>query len=103
MLYVQIQGGRGLYFFRVVLRVVGNAREVTVAHFDDELDAADEVFPMERAISLHRLVFAEPAVYELLVYANAVSLHETTDHVPIPFPTIRVAVLPADGNEGGAI
>lgn len=35
-LYLQLQGGRGLYFFRVVLRVVGNTREVIVAHFDDD-------------------------------------------------------------------
>ncbi len=102
-LYIQLQGGRGLYFFRVVLRMVGSAREVTIAHFDDDLDAADEVFPLERAITLNRLVFPEPDVYELLVYANAVSLHEPTDHVPIPFPPIRVAVLPADGTAGGAI
>lgn len=69
----------------------------------DDLDAADEVFPLERTIALNRLVFPEPDVYELLVYANAVSLHEPTDHVPIPFPPIRVAVLPADGTAGGAV
>ena len=101
-LYVQLQGGRGLYFFRVVLRIVGQAHEVTVAHFDDDLDAAEEVFPLERRIALHRLVFPRPDVYELLLYANAVNLHEPGDHVPIPFPPIRVAVLPADGSAGGA-
>ena len=100
-LYLQLQGGRGLFFFRIVMRVVGQTREVTLAHFDDELDAADEVFPLERAVKLNRLVFPEPDVYELLVYANAVNLHEPTDHVPIPFPPIRVAVLPADGTPGG--
>jgi hypothetical protein len=102
-LYVQLQGGRGLYFFRIVLRTVGESREVTVAHFDDELDAADEVFPLERRIRLHRLVFPSPDVYELLVYANHVCLHEPNDHLPIPFPPIRVAVLPADGYTGGAM
>lgn len=102
-LYLQLQGGRGLYFFRVVMRVVGETSEVTVAHFDDELDAADEVYPLERAVALHRLVFPEPDVYELLVYANAVSLHEPTDRVPVPFPPIRVAVLPADGTAGGVV
>lgn len=102
-LYLQIQGGRGLYFFRVALRVVGETPEVTVAHFDDELAAADEVFPLERAVPLHRLVFAKPDVYELLVHANLVNLHEPGDHVPVPFPPIRVAVLPSDGSPGGAI
>jgi hypothetical protein len=102
-LYVQLQGGRGLYFFRVVLRVVGDTREVAVAQFDEDLDAADEVFPLERAIPLNRLVFPEPDVYDLLVYANAVNLHEPADRVPIPFPPIRVAVLPPDGTAGGAV
>jgi hypothetical protein len=100
-LYAQLQGGRGLYFFRVVLRIVGQIREVTVAQFDEDFDSADEVFPLERAIKLNRLVFPAPDVYELLVYANAVSLHEPTDRVPIPFPPIRVAVLPSDGTPGG--
>jgi hypothetical protein len=102
-LYLQLQGGRGLYFFRVVLRVVGQSREVTVAHFDEELDAAEEVFPLERAVALHRLVFPKPDVYELLLYANAVSLHEPSDHVSIPFPTVRVAVLPSEGFAGGTV
>ncbi|MBP3958548.1 hypothetical protein J8F10_25140 [Gemmata sp. G18] len=102
-LYVQLQGDLGLFFFRVVLRLVGGAREVTIAHFDDDLDAADEVFPLERTIALNRLVFPAPDVYELLVYANAANLHEPNDHIQIPFPPIRVAVLPADGTAGGAV
>ncbi len=102
-LYLQLQGGRGLYFFRVILRVIGETREVTIAYFDDELDATEEVFPLERIVSLNRLVFPKPAQYELLVYANAVNLHETSDTVPIPFPPVTITVLPSDGTLGGAI
>jgi hypothetical protein len=94
-LYLQLQGGRGGYFFKVVMRRVGDSAEVLVGLFDDQLDAVDEVYPLERDVPLNRLVFPEPDVYELLVYANAVNLHEPAETVPIPFPPIRVAVLPA--------
>jgi hypothetical protein len=32
-----------------------------------------------------------------------VNLHEPSDHVPIPFPAIRVAVLPSEGFAGGVV
>ena len=71
------------------------------APVEEVLDRVNEVTPLELAIKLHRLVFPEPDVYELLVYANAVNLHEPSDSVRIPFPPIRVAVLPPDGSVGG--
>jgi hypothetical protein len=102
-LYAQFQGGRGTYFFRVLMRIVGGVREVAVAApVEEVLDRIYEVAPLELIIKLHRLVFPEPDVYELLVYANNVNLHEPSDQLEIPFPPIRVAVLPSDGSSGGA-
>jgi hypothetical protein len=101
-LYVQLQGGRGTHFIRVVMRVAGGLREVAAAPPVEEVfDGADDVFPLELAIELHRLVFPEPDVYELLVYVNHRNLHEPSDNILLPFPPIRVVVLPADGSPGG--
>lgn len=101
-LYVQLQGGRGTHFIRVVMRVGGGLREIAAAPpIEVVFDGAEDVFPLELAIELHRLVFPEPDVYELLVYVNHLNLHEPSNSVAIPFPPIKVAVLATDGSAGG--
>ena len=61
------------------------------------------VIPLELALELDGLTFPRPGMYELLVHANYINLHDPNERIPAAYPPIRVAVLPADGSEGGAL
>lgn len=105
-LYLQLQGGVGTFYVHVALREHGEPAELYRTRRPFEVVfRGDEyrVIPLELAIDLDGLSFPRPGAYELLVRANYVDLHDPAGPVPIPFPPIRVTVLPADGSEGGVL
>lgn len=103
-LYVQLQGGRGTFYIRAQLREVGKTNEFSATGpVEVVFDGADRPQPQELAVELGDLVFPNPDVYELLVYANHVNLNEHSEDRPHLFSTTRIAVLPADGSPGGAV
>ena len=105
-LYLQIQAGVGTFYIGAVLRAEGETAEIYrtrmpyEAVFDDD---THRVIPLELVLDLDGLAFPRPGMYELLVRANYVNLHDPNDRIPIAYPPIRVTALPADGSEGGAL
>jgi hypothetical protein len=63
----------------------------------------NRIIPLEIKLTLAGLAFPRPGAYELVVFANQVSLHEANGRTPIPFPPIRIVVLGPDGSEGGVV
>lgn len=104
-LYVQLQGAVGTFYIRAVLREEGEATELYHTGPAEVPFGGQEyrVVPLELTLELDELVIPRPGTYELLVYANYVSLHAPGDRVSIPFPPIRVTVLPSDGSPGGVV
>jgi len=68
--------------------------------FDDD---TYRIIPLELALDLTGLSFPRPGVYELVVHANYVNLHDPNARLPLTHPPIRVTVLPADGSGGGVL
>lgn len=104
-MYIQLQGGTGTFYVRVVVRRAGGTATVYQT-LPEEIGFGDDpgrVFPIELALELDGLAFPEPDVYEAVVYANHVSLNDPGSAVLIPFPPSRVAVLPTDGSDGGVL
>jgi hypothetical protein len=104
-LYLQLEDAVGKFFLRVMLRRVGSAREEAAANtaavdFDGN---TNRIIPLELAVKLERLAFPTVGMYEFLVYANQVCLHDPDSRVPIPFPPIRVTVLPPEEGRGGVL
>jgi hypothetical protein len=104
-LYLQLEDALGDFFLRVMLRRVGSAREEAAANtVEVEFDGStNRIIPLELAVNLDRLAFPAVGVYELMVYANHACLHDPDGRVPIPFPPIRVTVLPSEGGRGGVL
>jgi hypothetical protein len=105
MLYLQLQDAVGMFFVTAVVRPFGSsidiyrskAAEVT---FDG---LTNRIIPFEMGLELTGLTFPRPGLYELFVYANHASLHDPEGRMPIPFPPVRITVLPADDTEGGVL
>lgn len=105
-LYLQIQGGVGTFYIWAAMREEGETTEVykTPAPFEGVFDDDSyRIIPLELALNVPDLSFPRPGVYELLIHANYVNLHDPTAPLPHAHPPIRVRVLPADGSEGGVL
>jgi len=102
-IYVQLGDARGTFYIRVALRREGGIAELYESLPVEVVFGGDagSTSPLELAIELDELVFPSPGIYEIVVYANHLCLHEPAQAVPIPFPPIRVILLPADGSPGG--
>jgi hypothetical protein len=98
-------GRVGTFYIRAALREEGETIELY--HTDPvEIPFGSQeyrVLPLELALELDELIIPRPGAYELIVYANYVSLHVPGERVPIPFPPIRLTVLPSDGSPGGVL
>jgi hypothetical protein len=85
--YVQLQGAVGTFYIRAVLREEGETIELY--HTDPtEVPFGNQdyrVAPLELTLELDELIIPRPGAYELIVYANYVSLHMPSERVPIPF------------------
>lgn len=106
-LYLQLQGGAGTFYVRTVVRRAGGLAELyrgdpLEVHLGDD---PGRVAPVELGLDLDGLAFPKPDIYEVAVYANHVALNnpDAGPGVMIPFPPIRVAVLPTDGSDGGVL
>jgi len=104
-LYVQLHGGVGTFFISAVLREEGDVIELyrtppSELAFDSD---AYRVIPLELVIELSGLSFPRPGMYELVILANHVNLHDSSERLPLVFPPVRVTVLPPDGIEGGSL
>ncbi len=104
-LYLQLEDALGTFYLRSVLREIGQMTELyRVPPLEVRFDGVtNRVVPLEIKLTLMDLAFPRPGAYELLVFANQVSLHEANGRSPIPFPTVRITVLGQDGSEGGVL
>lgn len=104
-LYVQVQDALGTFHVRGVLRPFGEATELyrspPVEIVFDGIE--HRVVPLEFGLVLNGLSFPRPDAYELHLFANHVSLHGADGRNPIPFPPLRITVLPADDTDGGIL
>lgn len=105
-LYLQLQGGVGTFYVWAALREEGEVIELYRSPRPFELvftTDAHRFLPREVVLDLDGVRFPRPGVYEVIVRANHVNLHEPNDQTPLAFPPIRVVALSADGSEGGAL
>lgn len=102
---MQLEDALGTFYLRSVLREIGQTTELyRVPPMEILFDGVtNRVVPLEIKMTLMGLAFPRPGAYELLVFANQVSLHEANGRAPIPFPTVRITVLGPDGSEGGVV
>lgn len=104
-LYTQLQDSVGVFSLTVVMRAFGSGIDLYRSQpgrvtFDG---VTHRIQPLEVVMELEEMSFPRPGAYELFVYANHVSLHDPDGRTPIPFPSIRITVLPADDSEGGVL
>ncbi len=104
-LYLQLEDAVGTFYIRCVLRPIGETVELyRLRPLEVPFDGVqNRIIPREVGVVLNGLAFPRPGAYELVVYANHVSLHDPDGRTPIPFPTVRVTVLGPDGSEGGIL
>ena len=106
MLYLQLQGGVGTFYIWVSLKEEGEVVEVyrSRAPFESSFDDDSyRIVPLELALDLSGVTFPRPGVYEILVHANYVNLHDPNARVPLSYPPIRVTALSGNGAEQGAL
>ena len=102
-LYVQLQNPAGTFYLRAVLRHESGSAEIyDTSPLELRFDTSLGAVPYELAVELDELTFPRPGAYEIVIHANHVSLHDP-ELAPVPFPPIRVVVLPADGSVGGVL
>jgi hypothetical protein len=105
-LYLQLQGGIGTFYIWTALREEGETIELYRTRTPFEGVTSDETYriiPLELALELSGLSFPHPGVYELLVHANYVNLHDFNVRLPQTYPPIRVTALLSQGIEGGLV
>lgn len=100
-LYVQVQDAVGAFNVRGVLRAFGSDTELYRSPPVQVVFSGTEhrVVPLEFGLRLNGLSFPRPDAYELHLFFNQVSIHEAGGRIPIPFPPVRVTVLPADDTD----
>jgi hypothetical protein len=102
-LYLRLRDPVGTFYIRAALRQEGvDANIYDTEPLELGFGPTPRPLPYELDLELDELTFPRPGVYEMVLYANHVSLHDP-ELVPIPFPPLRVKVLPADGSPGGAL
>lgn len=102
-LYLRLRDPVGTFYIRAALRHEGvDANIYDTEPLELGFGPTPRPLPYELDLELDELTFPRPGVYEMVIYANHVSLHDP-ELVPIPFPPLRVKVLPADGSPGGAL
>lgn len=97
MLYAQLADGVGTFHIRAELR-----NELGIVQYQsppvEVVFAGTEyrVVPVEIVIHLDGLVFSGPGLYELHVLCNHQSFSDLRTPIPVPFPPLRVSVLPSE-------
>lgn len=102
-LYLRLRDPAGTFYIHAALRHEGgDAMIYDTAPLELRFGPTPPPLPYEFDLELDELTFPRPGVYEVVLYANHVSLHDP-ELVPIPFPPLRVKVIPADGSPGGVL
>jgi hypothetical protein len=95
-LYLQLADGVGTFYVSAELHAENGA----IAHksrppVEVVLDGTSHrAEPLELVLDLPGIVLGGHALYELRVFCNHASLHDPRGRVPVPFPPIRLSVLP---------
>jgi hypothetical protein len=97
-LYLQLADGMGTFYLYTEVRNEGDtvqyrSRPPVEVVFDGTTHRA---VPMEVVLTLEGLEVPGPGLYELLVVCNHVSLHDPRAGVTVPYPPLRLSVLPPD-------
>lgn len=102
-LYLRLRNPAGTFYIRAAMRHEGGDADIyDTAPLELRFGPRPLPVPYELALDLDELTFPRPGVYEFVLYSNHVSLHDP-ELLPIPFPRLRVKVIPADGSPGGVL
>lgn len=101
-LYLQLADAVGAFEVSAELRDEGGEPRYRSAATGVVFDGtANRAVPRDVVLRLDGMKFPGPGLYELHVRCGGASLHDPRQPIPVPYPPVRVSVLPADEPAGG--